>query len=77
DTVVLRDYHADNLMWLPERDMLMRVGLLDFQDALIGSAAYDLVSLLEDTRRDVSTELADAMLEYYLSKRGDLNPEEF
>lgn len=77
DTLVLRDYHADNLMWLPERDALMRVGLLDFQDALIGSAAYDLVSLLEDARRDVSPELAETMLTYYLSKRGDLNPDEF
>lgn len=52
--VVLRDYHADNLIWLPERDGVQRVGMLDFQDALIGPVTYDLVSLLEDARRDVS-----------------------
>ena len=60
--LVLRDYHADNLMVLPGRREL---GLLDFQDALAGHAAYDLVSLLQDARRDVSPELEEAMLERY------------
>jgi hypothetical protein len=59
--LVLRDYHADNLMALPDG----RLGLLDFQDALAGHAAYDLVSLLQDARRDVSPELEEAMLEHY------------
>ena len=50
---VHRDYHAENLIWLPEREGQQRVGLLDFQDGSIGHPAYDLVSLLEDARRDV------------------------
>jgi N-acetylmuramate 1-kinase len=64
--LVLRDYHADNLMVLPgnvgERS---RLGLLDFQDALAGHAAYDLVSLLQDARRDVSPALEEEMLDRY------------
>ena len=50
---VLRDYHSQNLFWLPGRDGLRRVGLIDFQDARIGHPVYDLVSLLGDARRDV------------------------
>jgi aminoglycoside/choline kinase family phosphotransferase len=64
--LVLRDYHADNLMVLDDH----KVGLLDFQDALIGSTAYDLVSLLEDARRDVNQETRDKILEYYIKKSG-------
>ena len=52
-TWVLRDYHSPNLLWLPQRAGIARVGLLDFQDALLGPAAYDLVSLLQDARVDV------------------------
>jgi len=74
--LVLRDYHADNLMWLPKREGIKKVGLLDFQDALIGSPAYDLMSLLEDARRDVDKKLADEMIEYYIQKSG-INREEF
>jgi aminoglycoside/choline kinase family phosphotransferase len=66
--MVCRHYHADNLMWLAERKAEQAVGLLDFQDALIGCPAYDLVSLLEDARRDVSPSLQKEMIEYYLSK---------
>lgn len=58
---VLRDYHAENVMLLPNGEQ----GLIDFQDALIGHPAYDLVSLLQDARRDVSPELESTMLEYY------------
>lgn len=65
DVAVLRDYHADNLLWLPERAGTKRVGLLDFQDALIGHAAYDLVSLLEDARRDVLPQTVEAALTHY------------
>lgn len=61
--MVLRDYHADNLMVLPGRREL---GLLDFQDALAGHSAYDLVSLLQDARRDVAPELEEAMLRRYM-----------
>jgi hypothetical protein len=60
--MVLRDYHADNLMVLPEREQL---GLLDFQDALAGHAAYDLVSLLQDARRDVAPALEEEMIARY------------
>jgi len=65
--LVLRDYHADNLIWLPDRTGIARVGLLDFQDAVAGHPAYDLVSLLEDARRDVSEALAEAMIERYMA----------
>ena len=68
--VVLRDYMADNLIWLPGRAGLARVGLLDFQGALIGSPAYDLVSLLRDVRRDVSDDLAEAMIQRFLAAKG-------
>ena len=60
--MVLRDYHADNLMVLPGRSEL---GLLDFQDALAGHPAYDLVSLLQDARRDVPPQLEEEMIAYY------------
>ncbi len=60
-----RDYHADNLMWLPRRAGIKKLGLLDFQDALYGDPAYDLVSLLEDARRDVDESLAMRMIDYY------------
>jgi aminoglycoside/choline kinase family phosphotransferase len=66
-TLVLRDYHVDNLMLLPGRDGVQRCGLLDFQDALSGPVGYDLVSLLEDARRDVPAALRVAMTERYLA----------
>jgi aminoglycoside/choline kinase family phosphotransferase len=62
---VLRDYHAENLMIVADG-----LGLLDFQDALAGHAAYDLVSLLQDARRDVPLELEAAMLAYYRDATG-------
>ena len=64
---VLRDYHAENLMLLGS---LREQGLLDFQDALVGHAAYDLVSLLQDARRDVDPALEEAMLARYLAATG-------
>lgn len=65
---VLRDYHAENIMLLsPDSKGQGGQGLIDFQDALVGHPAYDLVSLLQDARRDVSTELEQAMLERYLA----------
>jgi aminoglycoside/choline kinase family phosphotransferase len=77
DGFVYVDYHADNLLWLPEREGPARIGLLDFQDARFGPPAYDLVSLLEDARRDVDRGLADAMLQRYLDARPELDPEAF
>ena len=75
-TLVLRDYHAENLMLL-DRPGLSRLGLLDFQDALAGHPAYDLVSLLQDARRDVSPELEAAMLREYGEVAGWANAEGF
>ncbi|MGF1608070.1 MAG: aminoglycoside phosphotransferase family protein [Kiloniellales bacterium] len=66
DTLVLRDYHVDNLMVVDGREGVAACGLLDFQDAVVGPVSYDLVSLLEDARRDVCKDLAKAMLARYL-----------
>ena len=65
--LVHRDYHAQNLIWMPGRAGLSRVGLIDFQDAVAGSRAYDLVSLIEDARRDVSPALAERATAHYLA----------
>ncbi|MDP3905601.1 aminoglycoside phosphotransferase family protein [Novosphingobium sp.] len=65
--VVMRDYHAENVMLLGS---LEKQGLLDFQDALVGHAAYDLVSLLQDARRDVSPALETEMFDYYVRQTG-------
>ena len=64
---VHRDYHAENLLWLPQREGVTRVGLIDFQDTVAGSPAYDLISLIEDARRDVSPELAEITTQHYLA----------
>ncbi len=66
-TLVLRDYHVDNLMLLPDRPGIKGCGLLDFQDAVRGPSSYDLVSLLKDARRDVPDALRRAMTERYLA----------
>jgi tRNA threonylcarbamoyl adenosine modification protein YjeE len=68
-TWVLRDYHSPNLMWLPQRDDIARIGVLDFQDALIGPAAYDVASLLQDARVDVSEAMEMALLTRYVRAR--------
>ncbi len=68
--LTLRDYHADNLHWLVRRRGLRRVGLLDFQDAVRGHPAYDLVSLLQDARREVPVALEEAMIRRYLERAG-------
>ena len=67
---VLRDYHAENIMLIEGRDGIDGLGLLDFQDALAGHPAYDLVSLLQDARRDVAPELEAAMLDHYRAEAG-------
>ncbi len=64
--LVLRDYHAENIMWLPDRKGIARAGILDFQDAVAGHPAYDLVSLLEDARRDTDEALQREMVSCYL-----------
>ena len=65
--LVLYDYHVDNLMMLQGRTGLGRVGLLDFQDACRGPASFDLVSLIDDARRDVPRELGARLVERYLA----------
>ena len=74
--LIQRDYHAENLLWLPDRNGLARVGLLDFQDAMIGHPVYDLVSILQDARRDVPGAVERHMMERFLAKSG-LAPQEF
>jgi aminoglycoside/choline kinase family phosphotransferase len=74
--LILRDYHAQNLLLLPERTGIARVGLLDFQDAMIGHPAYDLVSILQDARRDVSPEVESEIIRYMLAQI-DADPAEF
>lgn len=63
--LLLRDYHSPNLIWLPERDGVRRAGMIDFQDAMIGPAAYDLVSLLQDARLDVDRNIEAELLDHY------------
>ena len=63
-----RDFHAENLIYLPERKGLSQLGLLDYQDAMTGPAAYDLASLLQDARRFVSPQLASNLIDYYISE---------
>lgn len=65
-----RDYHAENLIWLPQRDGAARVGMLDFQDAVLAHPAWDLSMLLHDARRDVSADLEAQVLADYF----ELNP---
>ncbi|WP_417723226.1 aminoglycoside phosphotransferase family protein [Salipiger sp.] len=70
DVMILRDYHAENILYLPDRSGPAQAGLLDFQDALTGHRAYDLVSLLEDARRDVAPDTVEACLRHYLDRTG-------
>ena len=77
ETLVLRDYHVDNLMVIENRSGISRCGLLDFQDAVLGHRAYDLMSLLEDARRDVGPVLKEKMLERYLVAFPTLKREPF
>jgi aminoglycoside/choline kinase family phosphotransferase len=73
-TWVLRDYHSPNLLWLPEREGVARVGLLDFQDAVMGPAAYDVASLLQDARVDVPETMEIALLTRYTRARRAADP---
>jgi N-acetylmuramate 1-kinase len=70
DVLVLRDFHVDNLMVIGDRDGLGACGLLDFQDAVIGPSSYDVVSLLQDSRRDIGEGLVEAMLKRYFEAMG-------
>lgn len=68
--MILRDYHSENLLWLPERQGIARLGLLDFQLAQTGQPVYDLVSLLQDARRDVAPTTVAAMIARFLAATG-------
>ncbi|HEY1474798.1 MAG TPA: tRNA (adenosine(37)-N6)-threonylcarbamoyltransferase complex ATPase subunit type 1 TsaE [Pseudolabrys sp.] len=73
-TWVLRDFHSPNLLWLPEREGVARIGLIDFQDAVMGPAAYDLASLLQDARTDVPEMMEIALLSRYTRERFKAEP---
>ncbi|WP_375464060.1 tRNA (adenosine(37)-N6)-threonylcarbamoyltransferase complex ATPase subunit type 1 TsaE [uncultured Methylobacterium sp.] len=73
-TWTLRDYHSPNLIWLPERDGLERVGLIDFQDAVLGHPAYDVASLLQDARVDADAEFELRLLGLYARERRARDP---
>ncbi len=70
-TVSLRDFHADNIIWLGDNPPARRAGLLDFQDAILTHPAYDLMSLLTDARTDVSKELSEHIIQIYCRRTGD------
>ncbi|HYC97276.1 N-acetylmuramate/N-acetylglucosamine kinase AmgK [Brevundimonas sp.] len=72
-----RDYHAENLIWLPGRDGAARVGLIDFQDAVRAHPSWDLHSLLQDARRDVAPELEARALDHYFSLRPQVDRDAF
>jgi N-acetylmuramate 1-kinase len=67
----LRDYHSPNLLWLPERTGVRRVGLIDTQDCVMGYPAYDLVSVLQDARVDIDLKFADELFTYYCGLRAN------
>ncbi|MEO8454776.1 MAG: phosphotransferase [Sphingomicrobium sp.] len=71
---VLRDYHAENIMLVGDREGVGHFGLLDFQDAVAGHPAYDLASVLEDARRDVPADLERAMIDRYVAATGHGHP---
>lgn len=73
-TWVLRDFHSPNLLWLPEREGVRRVGLIDFQDAVMGPAAYDVVSLTQDARVDVPEALELHLVGQYVKARREADP---
>jgi tRNA threonylcarbamoyl adenosine modification protein YjeE len=68
-TWVMRDFHSPNIIWLGDRTGILRVGIIDFQDAVLGPAAYDLVSLLQDARIDVAEQLELTLLTRYIKAR--------
>lgn len=74
--VSLRDFHSENMMWLPDRSGLRRLGLLDYQDAFLTHPAYDLVSLLTDARTSVSRERRQKAIARYITLSGD-DPDRF
>ncbi|WP_257167684.1 tRNA (adenosine(37)-N6)-threonylcarbamoyltransferase complex ATPase subunit type 1 TsaE [Bradyrhizobium sp. SRS-191] len=80
-TWVIRDYHSPNLLWLPAREGIARVGVIDFQDAVMGPPAYDVVSLAQDARIDVPADIEQTLRERYVAARqaasADFDADEF
>ncbi len=74
-TLTLRDFHSPNILWLKENSGTDRVGLIDFQDAVIGPCAYDFASLAQDARVTVSPELEQVLIDTYLTARANNNPQ--
>jgi aminoglycoside/choline kinase family phosphotransferase len=70
DTLVLRDFHVDNLVLQHSKSGLGQVGLLDFQDAVFGQSSYDLISLIEDVRRPISSKLKISLIKYFIDATG-------
>jgi hypothetical protein len=77
DHLALRDYHSPNLFWLKDREGLARVGIIDYQDAMIAPAAYDVVSLTQDARVDVPPDAETRLLERYLAARPGIDRSAF
>ena len=77
ETLVLRDYHVDNLMRIEGRQGIAACGLLDFQDAVAGPVSYDFVSLVEDARRDIAQALVAELRRRYLDAMPHLDPDDF
>lgn len=73
--LVLRDYHSPNLIWRPQKTGTDRLGIIDFQDAMIGPSAYDVASLCQDARVTVDPDLANQLLDRYVAARRDANPD--
>ncbi|MGA2791935.1 MAG: tRNA (adenosine(37)-N6)-threonylcarbamoyltransferase complex ATPase subunit type 1 TsaE [Roseiarcus sp.] len=73
-TWTLRDFHSPNLHWLPGREGLRRLGLVDFQDCVLGPPAYDLVSLLQDARIDVADDMELRLMAHYARRRTGADP---
>jgi N-acetylmuramate 1-kinase len=70
----IRDYHSPNLLWIPDRIGIKRVGIIDSQDAVMGHAAYDLVSMAQDARVDMSPQLQDHIIQHYIATRSAQAP---
>ena len=70
NSIIHFDFHVDNLIWLPNRLGVKKVGLLDFQDAVLGPSVYDLASILRDVRREISKNLEAKMIDRFLEKIG-------
>lgn len=75
--LVHRDFFAGNLLWLPDRPDHQRIGIIDFQGSALGHPAYDLVSLVQDARRDIAPPLQQRAIQRYLDARRDIDPEAF